>query len=155
MPKYNYNTDEDVKDGKKKAKMEGLRSKGYSEVDAMKRVSKAYSSEQGSGMVSMKKDKKSSEDMPSTVPASPGDEESYPYGLQLRLENEELDKLGFNELPEIGKTCKIEAEGVVESVSSNQSKGDDGLRKSVTIQITKMASSKADDNSDGKPTEDN
>ena len=126
-----YNTEEDVKEGKKKAKMEGLRSKGYSEVDALK-------------MVSMRKEKKSGEDMPSTSPVEAGSEESYPYGLRLRLENDELEKLGMKELPEVGKTCTITAEGVVESISSNQSKGSEGSRKSVEIQITKMATSKAD-----------
>lgn len=130
-----YNTEEDVKEGKKKAKMEGLRSKGYSEVDALK-------------MVSMKKEKKSGEDMPSTAPASADDGESYPYGLRIRLENDEMEKLGFTDLPEVGKVCKIEAEGVVESVSSNQSKGSEGSRKSVEIQITKMATSKAESSSD-------
>ncbi|MGE3341497.1 MAG: capsid staple protein [Candidatus Altimarinota bacterium] len=119
-------------EGKRAAKMEGLRSKGYSEIDALK-------------MVSMKKEPKKEEKDKSDSPAtcSPMDE-PFPYGLRIRLENDELSKLGMDELPEVGKTCKIEAEGVVQSVSSNQYKNDAENRRSVEIQLTKLGVSKAE-----------
>ena len=132
MAKKDY-LEEAKEEGKQKAKIEKLRSKGYSETDAY--------------LISMKKKKKEkSADTP--VEASMPSEEVYPYGLRLRLENDELEKLGLKELPEVGKVCKIEAEGIVESVSSNESKGDEGSRKCVEIQITSMNLHKADKSKD-------
>ena len=134
--KYEDKMDEEVNektsDAKRNLRIDELKKKGYSERDAVIK-----------GMASMKKAHKDSEGMGASVaPASP--DEEYPYGLRLRLENEELEKLGLSELPEVGKRCKIMAEGVVESVSSNESKGSDGNRKSVEIQVTGMKIDKAD-----------
>ena len=126
---HKYKLEDAVAEGKQKAKVEKLRSEGYSETDAL--------------LISMKKDKKKeNKESPSMAPDSPG--EVYPYGLRLRLENDELKKLGITELPEVGKVCKIEAEGVVESVSSSHNKDSEGPRKSVEVQITALVLDKSE-----------
>jgi hypothetical protein len=64
----------------------------------------------------------------------------YPYGLELRLENDSLDKLGMSSLPKVGKKVSITATGVVTSVSQNESsKGNGHANRSVSVQIQKLA----------------
>ena len=86
-------------------------------------------------LVSMKIDKKAREKMaePSTLLS---DAPIYPYGLQLRLDEEALDKLGEDHLPEVGGTVMVLAKAKVTSVSSNES--DSGKRRNVELQITDL-----------------
>ena len=65
------------------------------------------------------------------------DEDKYPYGLKIHLHDEELDKLGISELPNVGEKIKLEAVVVVESVSERQELGDENDRD-VRLQITEM-----------------
>ena len=60
----------------------------------------------------------------------------YPYGLSIHLDEEVLDKLGLEELPEVGKPMKLLALVDVTSVSSNESKS--GASRSVGLQITDL-----------------
>ena len=67
------------------------------------------------------------------VPA--GDSESYGYGLAIRLEKFELEKLKLA-VPKVGKTFTITAIGKVTAVhESSSEQGDDC---GVTIQITDL-----------------
>ena len=74
------------------------------------------------------------------MPAMEGDGERYPYGLRITLEKEELDKLGIkpNDF-DVGVTCSFQAEGKVEEISQRETTREDSERKSISIQITKMA----------------
>jgi len=73
-------------------------------------------------------------------PEISGGYEKYPWGIRLTLENEELKKLGMNikNFP-VGKTCKIEGEAEVTSVSENENIDDKESRESVGLQIKKIA----------------
>ena len=66
----------------------------------------------------------------------------YPWGLELRLNNESLKKLGIKKLPAVGSKVKITATGVVESArESKRRKGRND--RSVEIQIEKLHVGKA------------
>ena len=76
----------------------------------------------------------------SEMPKMEGPE--YPYGLRIRLEDDQLKKLGMDELPKIEKEVSIVAKGFISSVSSNDS--DYGSHRCVEIQITELALDKPD-----------
>lgn len=63
----------------------------------------------------------------------------YPYGLELRLSNEEMDKLGMSELPDVGEKRMIMARVEVSSIDAHEHQGDDERHQSVGLQITDMA----------------
>ena len=123
MPKHEEKMKEQKDDVLTGERIKSFQKKGMSERDAVIK-----------GLTSMKR---KSSDTP-TAASHPMDHEEYPYGLKLNLETEDLDKLGLSELPAVGKECKITAQGVIESASTNQSKGDAKDRKSISIQITAM-----------------
>jgi len=80
-----------------------------------------------------------------------GPSPSYPYGLQLRLDNESLEKLGIDKLPRVGGTVTVTAEAKVTSVSQNESEGGSGMRRSCELQITKLGlEAKADKGEKGE-----
>jgi hypothetical protein len=69
----------------------------------------------------------------------PADEPKYPYGLNLSLGDEELDKLGLKgDMPETGETYILTARVKVTECSSRDTQGD-GVRSSVNLQITDLA----------------
>lgn len=70
-------------------------------------------------------------------PCAMGDVPRYPYGLQLNLDNDALEKLGLGNLPEVGAVLQLNANVTVTAVSMNQTEGGDE-RKSVSLQITDM-----------------
>lgn len=67
------------------------------------------------------------------------EEPAYPWGLKIRLEDEELDKLGM-QLPTVGATMTITCQVQVVSVRQEQEleKGDDNMERCVELQITDM-----------------
>ena len=68
---------------------------------------------------------------------SPADmEPEYPYGLCLRLDTDELDKLGVTTLPDAGTEIHIVAIGKVVRVSESAS--EDNRECGLEIQITQM-----------------
>lgn len=87
-------------------------------------------------MIDMKMTKK---DSPHAVEpaASSGSGPRYPYGLELDLEKETIEKLGLNfDRLKIGQTVKIVAEAEVSSLSERES--NDGDRRSISLQIVRM-----------------
>ena len=88
-------------------------------------------------MRSMELSKKEAKE--SNTPTTIGDSNAprYPYGLEIRLDNESLTKLGMS-LPKVGSYVKIRAEACVTSVSENESKGGKAHR-SVSLQIERLA----------------
>ena len=61
----------------------------------------------------------------------------YSYGLVIRLEQEELDKLGIRMLPKVGAEVRFTCVAKVQSVSTQSTKDDDDA--CVSLQITQMA----------------
>lgn len=71
------------------------------------------------------------------------DSPAYPYGLELRLDQDSLKALGMEDkLPKVGKSLKLEALVDVTSVSENDRAGG-GKTCSVSLQITDLALSPA------------
>lgn len=64
--------------------------------------------------------------------------EEYPHGTRLRLGDEELDKLGIDEMPGVGDGMHVHGHGNVTSVSEDHSEGGK-KRRSVEIQMKHLA----------------
>lgn len=86
-------------------------------------------------LVSMKMSAKDRQETMAT-PADKGDAPVYPYGLELRLDNDALEKLGIDP-PEVGESLTLTAKVSVTSCSSNQTES--GKNQSCSLQITDMA----------------
>lgn len=87
-------------------------------------------------LISMKVDPKEREKRYAETAAAPM-EAQYPYGLQIQLDEEALDKLGLEKLPKVEGTVLLYAKAEVTSVSSNESTGG-GKRRSISLQITHL-----------------
>lgn len=72
-----------------------------------------------------------------TAQVSPRKQE-YPWGLSLNLENESLEKLGIEHLPDVGTECTLRGVGKIVRVSQSASENDKNSRM-IEIQITKLA----------------
>jgi hypothetical protein len=85
------------------------------------------------GMTSLKISKKEAKSEAKL--ASPYmEQERYPYGLRLDLNDETLKKLGITSLPAVGGTIMFEAKAKV--VGSRQSATQDSENRSIELQIT-------------------
>lgn len=72
-------------------------------------------------------------------PCSPDkDAPRYPWGLNIRLDDEAMSKLGLESLPKVGSKMVLMALVNVESISERDSQ-DGGKRQDMSIQITDMA----------------
>ncbi|MBX9959475.1 MAG: hypothetical protein K2Y15_05005 [Burkholderiaceae bacterium] len=71
----------------------------------------------------------------SMVIGSP-EQERYPYGLRLDLNNDTLEKLGMKSLPAVGTVLMFEAKAKV--VGSRQSATEGSENRSVELQITHL-----------------
>ncbi len=83
---------------------------------------------------------------PEVAGPSPGYSDRYPYGLEIRLDTQSLEKLGMTKLPAVGKKMRVTAEVKVESVSQNDRTNKDGKSvpdRNVTLQICKLGLEKA------------
>lgn len=85
-------------------------------------------------MVSMKMDKEEAKEL---VSPEVGDAPEYPYGLEIRLDDKALEKLGLSAPPEVGKVMTITAKVTVTSASSYQTQGGEAEANSCW-QITDM-----------------
>lgn len=72
----------------------------------------------------------------------------YPWGLSLSLDDEALDKLGMDDLPDVKDTMTLTARVCVTNVSA--SAGEGGQRRSVSLQIEALALSDVVDDEDAK-----
>lgn len=70
--------------------------------------------------------------------AAGGDVSPYPWGLAIRLESEELAKLGVTELPAVGDEFHFMAVANVTGVNQSARVGQDD-EKCVALQITQLA----------------
>ena len=92
----------------------------------------------GTSLKSMKRPAKGEPESDHAAPSMSDDKgPEYGYGLMLRLENFELDKLKMR-LPTVGQNVTIIAAGYVDNVHESQSTHNKGDR-SVGIQITDLA----------------
>lgn len=103
-----------------------LRGNGLSERDAI--------------LVSLKRSKKEKKREAKAM-TSPSMGEDYPYGTRLELDDDTLEKLGCDELPEVGDEFELHCVAKVRSVSDNSSDYGDGesRHRSMSLQITKMS----------------
>lgn len=70
------------------------------------------------------------------VPVEPS---PYPYGLRINLTQQELEKLGYKELPPAGTELRLEAVGVVTSSRSEDPDADGDVDYlCVDVQITEL-----------------
>lgn len=84
-------------------------------------------------LVSMKLSKADQKEEMSPISATTP---QFPYGLCLRLDGDELDKLGITALPSVGDEFRINASGCVTSVAElNRA---DAESRNVEIQITML-----------------
>lgn len=73
------------------------------------------------------------------------DAPQYPYGLRIDLDDQSLEKLGIDKLPEVGSTMMIVARVEVQSVSSNKDyKGEPEQRLGLQITDMELAADKPD-----------
>jgi hypothetical protein len=64
----------------------------------------------------------------------------YPYGLRLNLTHEELAKLGYDELPQAGTICRLEAVAcVTRSATEDPDADGDCDFCSIELQVTELA----------------
>lgn len=68
----------------------------------------------------------------------PADAPKYPWGLELRLEDEQLKKLGITDLPKTGSKLQLVASVEVCGTHETDSQRG-GERRSVELQVTAMA----------------
>ena len=66
----------------------------------------------------------------------------YPWGLEIRLDETALGKLGMTTLPEVGQECMVHGVGEVIEVSERDGSG--GKTRNVTIQMQRLAVSHED-----------
>lgn len=80
----------------------------------------------------MKNEKKDEKE--STIACSNYEEPDYPYGLNISLQKEQLEKLDIKELPKVGSKMMMTIAVEVSSISSRQHKDED--HKCMDLQIT-------------------
>ena len=72
------------------------------------------------------------------APTKSGAGPTYPYGTQISLRHEDLQKLGMGELPKVGQKFHLHGHAVVTSVSHEERQSGPPSRR-VELQIHKMA----------------
>ena len=82
--------------------------------------------------------KKDTDSVASAIASDPYKGPKYPWGLAIRLTEQELKKLDLDDDPEIGDTIHLFALVRVTSVSSNERDGEPNS-KCIELQITHLA----------------
>lgn len=80
--------------------------------------------------------KKEAKEVNKSIGLADSDQERYPYGLRLDLNNDTLDKLGIDKLPAVGAVITFEAKAKV--VGSRQSATEGSENRSIELQITHL-----------------
>lgn len=80
---------------------------------------------------------------------NPEEKEQYPYGLQIRLEGDQLKKLGISQVPKVGSYLNIKAQACVCSVTQSESEGE-APRQCVMLQIEQMEVAKGQEDAGQK-----
>lgn len=120
------------------SEIEKIRAKATGKSEATI-ATEAFKAPKGDGLIDMKMPKakkgdKSTECMPCDSPY--GSTDKYPYGLELRFDEDSFAKLGID-LPAAGSEVTITAKATVEESSSRETQ-EKGVRRSCTLQITKI-----------------
>ena len=90
-------------------------------------------------LIDMKLPKKSKKEMEGEMPAPvPMDQPEYPYGLTLRFDKEQVEKLSSLDNIESGETVYIQARGYVKAVMTEDMHGKGRVRNQVEIQLQKI-----------------
>lgn len=82
-----------------------------------------------------------------SMPAAFEKGEEYPYGLKVCLGEDELQKLGIEELPEVNASMMLHAEAKVCLVESNKSLY--GHHRRLELQITRLSVMGGEGDADG------
>lgn len=88
-------------------------------------------------MISMKNDPASEDAAEAGATTMMSDPPLYPYGLQIRLEEDQIAALGIKTLPAVGTKVRIVALAEVSAVSQMQEQGGE-VCQCLTLQITDM-----------------
>lgn len=104
--------------------------------------------EEKSKLVDLKRSKAEKKERQESIKAMPSGED-YSYGTRLHLGEDELEKMGHDENPEVGTEHHFFGKGRVTQSSHDQDESGDP-RRSVTIQITHLSPLKQS-GSDTKP----
>ena len=86
----------------------------------------------------------------SLSPLEAGEVNAYPYGLRIRLDSEELDKLGITTPPAVGSYVSISGRASVLEIREEK-RGDGSTERCVELQIEDLEVSGAGGEPDGKP----
>lgn len=93
-------------------------------------------------LVNMQMPKRKSEELTTAAESPAPDTPIYPWGLQVRLDEESLDKLGMDTLPKVDGELMLIAKVKVVGASINEhtsaAKGGKHKHKSVELQITDL-----------------
>ncbi len=94
-------------------------------------------------MQDLKISKKEAEKKSESMVIGSSDQERYPYGLRLDLNDDTLKKLGITKLPAVGTVLMFEAKAKV--VGSRQSATESSDNRSIELQITHLDMEMDDD----------
>jgi hypothetical protein len=75
------------------------------------------------------------EKMYPSMACGPDSTPEYPYGLRIRLEEDQIKALGLTELPETGASVTLSAQGEISSTSAYDD-AKRGVQRTIEIQIT-------------------
>lgn len=90
-------------------------------------------------MINLKRSEKEIKKMEGGKEVSIMSHDKYPWGLEISLETEVLDKLGLSAADvTVKQPFNITAKALVESVSMNQNLGREKMNQSIRLQITDM-----------------
>lgn len=87
-------------------------------------------------LVSMKRTAKEKKEEKTLLATS--EPEEFPFGLSIHIEDDELNKLGFSESPEVGAEMLLTAKVKVTSMSESKHMMDNEENRSISLQITDM-----------------
>lgn len=93
--------------------------------------------EKKSKLVDLKRTKAEKKERQEAIKAMPAGED-YSYGTRMHLGEDELEKLGHEENPEVGSEHEFHVRGRVTHSSHDQDEGAEP-RRSVTVQVTHMS----------------